>query len=84
MTESPRAFSCSEKGCGCILWKDMLIRGKGPEINEKILRLILEKKEVTGSSGSIVLKDGWIQFYPKGENTPSVSRPLVYQKKDGR
>ena len=81
LTESPRAFSCVEKDCRCTIWKDMLTRGGGPEISGKLLRLILEKKRVQGSSGTIVLGDGRISFFANGADSPSVSRSLAYEKK---
>ena len=81
LQESPRAFSCTEQGCRCTIWKDMLTRGQGPELNEKLLRLILEKKQVRGSTGTIVLEDGWIRFYPENSGQPSVTRSLAYEKK---
>ena len=81
MMESAMAFSCSEPGCECTIWKDILSRGKGPEINERLLRLILEKKQLTGSTGTIDMRDGWIRFYPKGSESPSISRSLVYSPK---
>ena len=82
LRESPRAFSCTESGCKCTFWKDMLTRGQGPELNEKLLRLILEKKEVRGSTGLIQLREGWLRFFPNGSETPSVSRGISYEKKD--
>ena len=60
----------------------MLTRGQGPELNEKLLRLILEKKEVRGSTGLIQLREGWLRFFPNGSETPSVSRGISYEKKD--
>ncbi len=81
MQESSLAFSCTETGCKCTLWKDMLSRGKGPALNEKLLRLLLEKKQVRGSTGTVVLQEGWMKFYPNGSEAPSVSRSIVYEKK---
>ncbi len=81
MQESSLAFSCSAEGCKCTLWKDVLSRGNGPALNEKLLRLILEKRQVKGSSGTVVLKDGMISFYPNGSDRPSVSRSILYEKK---
>ena len=81
LRESPRAFSCTEPGCKCTVWKDMLTRGNGPELNEKLLRMILEKKQVRGSTGTIVLQEGWIRFYPTASDQPSISRSLAYEKK---
>ena len=59
----------------------MLTRGNGPELNEKLLRLILEKKQVKGSTGTITLNEGWLRFYPNGSEAPSVSRSILYEKK---
>ena len=81
MKESNLAFSCTEAGCKCTLWKDMVSRGNGPALNEKLLRIILEKKQVQGSTGTIVLKEGWIRFYPNGSEQPSISRSIAYEKK---
>lgn len=81
MQESSLAFSCTEPGCKCTLWKDMLSRGKGPVLNEKLLRLLLEKKQVRGSTGTLLLQEGWMKFYPNGSEAPSVSRSIAYEKK---
>ena len=81
LRESPLAFSCTEQGCKCTIWKDMLQRGGGPAIDEKLLRLILEKKQLRGSSGTIVLQEGWMRFYANGAEAPAVSRSLAYEKK---
>ena len=78
--ESPRAFSCTEKGCGCTLWKDCLTRGGGPELTGKLVSLLLEKRQLQGSTGTIAIRDGNIQFYPKDGNTSSVNRTLIYHK----
>ena len=81
MRESPMAFSCTEKDCKCTIWKDSLMRGGGPGITEKLLRLLLEKRQVKGSTGTIQIREGWIRFYPEGSETPSVSRSLAYEKR---
>ena len=81
MRESAAAFSCTEPGCKCTIWKDILTRGNGPQLNEKLMRLILEKKQVRGSTGTITLQEGWIRFYPNGSEEPSVSRSIIYEKK---
>ncbi len=80
--ESPRAFSCSEEGCNCVIWKDCLQRGGGPEISEKLLRLLLEKKQIRGSTGTVVLNEGKMLFYPNGSEAPSSVRSLMYEKKN--
>ena len=81
LRESLKAFSCTEKNCNCIIWKDMLTRGGGPEINEKLLRLVLAQRQVQGSTGTIVLRENQIQFYTKGSEIPTVNRSLIYGKK---
>ncbi len=78
MRESPRAFNCTEKGCRCTLWRDCLTRGGGPELTGKLVTLLLEKKTLQGSTGTIAIRDGNIQFIPKGKDTPSVNRTLVW------
>ena len=80
--ETQRAFGCSDwkNGCRFTLWKDCLTRGGGPALNEKIVRLILEKGEVPGSTGVIRMKDGMISFTPTGKDAPSVSLPITYEK----
>ena len=80
--ETQRAFGCSDwkNGCHFTLWKDCLTRGGGPALNEKIVRLILEKGEVPGSTGVIRMKDGMISFTPAGKDMPSVSLPVTYEK----
>jgi DNA topoisomerase-3 len=81
LRESPQAFSCTEQKCNCTVWKDILVRGGGPELNEKLMRLILEKKEVRGSTGIIILQNGFLKFYRDGQEAPAVNRSLVYVKK---
>ncbi len=82
ITETQRAFGCSDwkNGCRFTLWKDCLTRGGGPALNEKIVRLILEKGEVPGSTGVIRMKDGMISFTPAGKDAPSVSLSVTYEK----
>lgn len=80
LKESQMAFSCNEKGCRCTIWKDMLTRGNGPQLNEKLIRLILERKQLRGTTGTIVIQNGRLLFYPEGSEQPSVNRSLVYEK----
>ena len=49
-------------------------------LNETLLRLLLEKKQVRGSTGTVVLQEGRIAFYPAGSSQASVSRSLIYRK----
>ena len=82
LRESAMAFGCTEQGCACTIWKDLLTRGGGPELNEKLIRMILEKKRVKGSTGMIELRDGRLSFCPNGGAAPSVSREIQYRKKN--
>ena len=81
MRENSAAFGCTETGCPCVLWKDGLSRGGGPALNAKLVTLLLEKKEVKGSTGILAIRDGKILFTPNGSETPSAARPLRYEKK---
>ena len=80
--ENAKAFGCSawREGCRFTLWKDGLKRGGGPVWTEKLVRLALEKGEVKGSTGVILLRDGQVSFTPNGAEAPSVVQPVVYQK----
>ena len=80
LQESPRAFSCTVKGCNCTLWKDCLEKGGGPALTEKLTRLLLEKRELHGSTGVLMIREGKILFYPNGSEVPSVNRSLAYAK----
>ena len=78
MQESSMAFSCTEKGCNCTIWKDCLVKGGGPALTGKLMGLLLEKKQLQGSTGILMIREGIILFYPNGSETPSVNRPMVY------
>ena len=81
--ENSRAFGCSawREGCHFTLWKDCLTRGGGPELNEKLVRLLLDNGTVRGSTGVISLQDQQISFTPNGADTPRIALSIVYQKK---
>jgi len=81
LRESPRAFSCTENGCNCTIWKDCLVNGGGPELTDKLVLLLLEKKELHGSTGLLMIREGRILFYPKGSEVPSVNRPITWERK---
>ncbi len=83
ITETRLAFGCADwkNGCRFTLWKDCLVRGGGPVLNEKIVKLILEKGEVAGSTGVIRLKDDMLSFIPEGKTDSSVSVSVLYEKK---
>ena len=79
--ESPRAFNCMSGTCRFTLWKDCLNRGGGPEITQKLLLLLLERKTLTGSTGVIRLLPDTIDFTPNGAAAPSCTAPITYQKR---
>ncbi|MBR5109119.1 MAG: DNA topoisomerase III [Clostridia bacterium] len=81
--ENTKAFGCSgwREGCHFTLWKDGLRRGGGPMLNEKLVRLLLEKGEVKGSTGVIAFRDGQLAFTPNGQTEPQASMRITYEKK---
>ncbi len=81
LQESAASFSCTERTCRCTIWKDCLVRGGGPQLTDRLLLLLLEKKELQGSTGLLRLQEGRILFYPRGSEVPSVNRPLIWEKK---
>ena len=81
LQENTAAFGCTETGCGCTVWKDCLQRNGGPALTAKLMTLLLEKKQLQGSTGVLALTDGKIEFTPNGKNVPTVSRSLIYKKK---
>ena len=78
--ESSRAFSCTEKSCSCTIWKDCLQKGGGPALTGKLLLLLLEKKQLQGSTGVLMIREGRILFYPNGSEVPSADRSMIYVK----
>ena len=82
MRENYAAFGCTETGCKCVLWKNGLQRGGGPALTAKLVTLLLDQKEVKGSTGVLAIRDGNLLFIPNGSETPAVSRLLIYEKKN--
>lgn len=81
--ESQRSFFCSrlEEGCHFTLWKDTLTRGGGPELNARLVALLLAHRALRGSTGTITLtENGSIAFIPQGQDHPSVQRSLRWEK----
>jgi len=80
--ENERTFFCSRSGEGChfTLWKDCLARGGGPELTEKLMQLLIRQKQLRGSTGTIVMDQQRIAFYPIGADGPTVNRSIIYQK----
>lgn len=81
--ENEKAFGCSDWKAGChfTIWKNCLMRSGGPNISEKLMKLILTEKTVRGSSGTLVLDEKNLHFIKQGEETPAISVPIVYQRK---
>ena len=81
--ENERSFFCSSsaEGCKFTLWKDCLTRGGGPELNVKLLQLVLAQQVVRGSTGVITIDDRQIAFFPHGSQSATAYRPLTYTKK---
>ena len=80
LRETSMAFSCTETGCKCTIWKNCLQRAGGPDLNTKLILLLLEKKELKGSTGVLAIRDGKILFTPNGSTVPAISRSLIYEK----
>jgi len=68
MAENTKGFYCTRfrEGCKFTIWKDALVRGGGPELSAKLMKLCVEKKEVRGSTGVIHYENGQIRFTPSG------------------
>ena len=75
------AFGCTDKACKCTIWKNCLERAGGPALTAKLIRLLLEKKTLQGSTGILAIRDGKIEFTPSGKDAPAVSRSLIYEKR---
>ena len=82
--ETEKAFGCSDwkSGCAFTLWKNCLERGGGPVLNRKLVTLLLDKKTVRGSTGTISLDQGNIRFEPSDPGQTGVSVPIIYRKKN--
>ena len=81
MQETPMAFGCTDKACKCTIWKNCLERAGGPALTTKLIRMLLEKRTLQGSTGTLAIRDGKIEFTPNGKDVPAVSRNLIYEKK---
>ena len=67
IAENSKSFYCTQFRVGCkfTIWKDCLTRQGGPELNEKLLRLCVERGDVRGSTGVIHYNKGNIAFEPQ-------------------
>lgn len=81
LRETNLAFGCTEAACKCTVWKDCLQRAGGPSLTAKLMTLLLEKKQLQGSTGILAVADGKILFTPNGNTAPAVSRSLIYERK---
>ena len=55
-------------------------KGGGPAITGKLLLLLLEKKQLQGSTGILMMKEGRLLFYPNGSEVPSAERSMIYSR----
>ncbi len=68
VTENSRAFGCSrwKDGCQFTIWKDCLESRGGPTLTAALVKLVIEKREVAGSTGVIRYTPGeQPRFAPK-------------------
>lgn len=79
VTENSKAFGCSRwrEGCKLTLWKDCLVSRGGPKLTASLVRLVLEKREVAGSTGVITYVPGELpRFAPNDKAViPEKSAP---------
>ena len=47
---------------------------------KNVTALLLEKRQLQGSTGTLMIREGNILFYPKGNEAPSVNRSMIYRK----
>ena len=78
--ENSMAFGCTESDCNFTIWMDCLQKGGGPVLTGKLLQLLLEKKQLQGSTGILMIREGKILFYQNGNEVPSVDRSMIYVK----
>lgn len=69
VTENSKAFGCSrwQEGCGLTIWKNCLESRGGPTLTAALVKLVIEKREVAGSTGVIRYTPG---EQPKFEKKP--------------
>ena len=70
VTENSKAFSCTrwKEGCGMTIWKECLVSRGGPVITSQLAGLIIEKREVRGSTGIIRYEPGSLPLFEPNEN----------------
>lgn len=80
--ENTKAFGCSgwKEGCHFTIWKNALTRVKGPVLTQALIKALLQKGELRGSSGLISLKNDHLSFTKTGDSAPSLEISINYQK----
>lgn len=60
VTENSKAFSCSrwKEGCNMTIWKNCLESRGGPTLTAALVKLVIERREVAGSTGVIRYEPG--------------------------
>ncbi len=83
VVENQKAFGCENwrTGCKFTLWKTGFERSGGPNMTEKLVKILLEKGEAVGSTGTVSLKDGYVSFTPLGKGSPVSKYSIEYHKK---
>jgi len=67
VTENSKAFSCSrwKEGCQLTIWKNCLESRGGPTLTPALIKLVIEKREVAGSTGVIRYTPGELPKFEK-------------------
>ncbi len=70
VTENSKAFSCSRwrEGCPLTIWKNCLESRGGPTLTPALVKLVIEKREVAGSTGVITYEPGSLPSFAPNEN----------------
>ena len=84
VTENSKAFSCSRwrEGCNMTVWKNCLESRGGPTLTPALMKLVVEKREVAGSTGVIRYEPGKLpSFEPNDKAVIPEKKPAA--KKSG-
>jgi DNA topoisomerase-3 len=67
ITENERAFGCSrwKQGCTFTIWKNALEKQGGPLLTANLVKLMIEKQDVAGSTGVIHYQLGSVPTFEK-------------------
>jgi len=81
VTENSKAFSCSRwrEGCQLTIWKNCLESRGGPALTPALVKLVIEKREVAGSTGVIRYEPGSLPVFEPNENAviPEKKKPAA-------